>query len=114
MTTLLEKIRKAREKQVEIDGFSFTIRRPTDYEIAQYSERDPLDLVKQFVVDWTLKEIDLVPGGNPERVAFDADLLAEWGSDHLTVIVSLLNEIKQAYADFVEQREQALGEPKAG
>lgn len=40
-------------------------------------------LLTRFVVDWgEMKEMDLVPGGGPEPVPFDAELWAEWIADH--------------------------------
>ena len=81
--SLLDKIRKAREIEAEAAGRKFTIRRPTDEEAASISANGDglLSVVKRFVIGWELSELDLIPGGGPEKVPFDSALFAEWVAD---------------------------------
>lgn len=102
MADLLAKMRKAREVAVEVDGRRFTVRRPTDMEAARLANSgDLLD----FVVGWDLKEIDLVPGGTPDPVAFDAGLFREWVADRPELWQPLTDAVREAYAAHVRQRE---------
>lgn len=104
---LLEKLIRARERGVEAGGHKFTIRRPTDADAFAMQERAPLDFVRQFVVGWDLAEIDLVPGGGPEKVQFDAALWAVWVGDHPELWEPLATQIVDDYRKHVEAREAA-------
>lgn len=102
---LIEKLIRARERVVEAGGHKFTIRRPTDADALAMQERAPLDFVRKFVVGWNLAEIDLVPGGAPEPVPFDADLWSAWVGDHPELWEPLATQIVNDYAKHVEERE---------
>lgn len=81
--SLIDKIRKARESVVEVDGKKFIIRRPTEAEQVQAlaDRASRLELVRRFVVGWDLQEIDIIPGGDPVDVPFDSALWAEYVDD---------------------------------
>lgn len=84
MSALIEKIRKARESTVEVNGRKFTIRRPTEAEQAELfggGKVSALEIVRRFTVGWDLQEMDLFNGGNPVPVAFDADVWREYVND---------------------------------
>lgn len=82
MKALIEKIRRARERDVEAGGHKFTVRRPTDEEAILMRGAPPLDFVKRFVVGWELTEMDILPGGgSAQKVPFDRELWAEWVAD---------------------------------
>lgn len=106
---LIDKIRKAREIGVEADGRQFTIRRPTDEEAVRISRdnADMLAIVKRFTIGWNLAELDLVPGGGPEKVTFDADLFGEWVADQPSVWEPLAQAIMDAYKAHSDKREAA-------
>ncbi len=107
--SLIDKIRRAREVSVEAAGKQYTIRRPTDEEAITIS-RDGgslLDVVKRFTIGWSLQEIDLIPGGSPVAVPFDAELFAEWVADQPQVWEPLGNAIMDAYKAHIERREAA-------
>lgn len=79
---LIEKLRKARQSVVELEGFKFTIRRPTDAEAASLPTLTLSDVATRFVVGWEgVKEIDLIPGGNPVEVPFNSMVWGEWCAD---------------------------------
>lgn len=81
---LIEKLRRARESKVTVDGKSYTIRRPTDIEVWRLKEAgDDSDytLATRFVVGWELVEMDFDRGGGPDAVPFDAALWTDWLAD---------------------------------
>jgi hypothetical protein len=107
-TSLAEKIRKSREKGVPVGGFDFTIRRPTDLDMMEFSKsRQPADLVR-FVVGWDkVKELDLLPGGDGHPVPFDADACSEWLADRTDLMVPLINAITEEYQAHKQRQEAA-------
>lgn len=104
---LLEKMRKAREKRVDAAGHTFTILRPTDADAVAMAGRPPLEFVERFVVGWDMTELDLVPGGMAEPVAFDSGLWVAWVRDHPDVWDALGMAILDAYESHVKAREAA-------
>lgn len=108
--SLIDKIRRARETGVEADGKRFTIRRPTDEEALRVSRDNAgmLDIVKQFTVGWELSELDLIPGGGPEKIPFDATLFGEWVADQPSVWEPLAQAIMDAYKVHADKREAAV------
>jgi hypothetical protein len=83
MSTLIERIRRARETTVEASGFKFTVRRPTDLEMHEMQGGIPMgEVLKRFVTGWDgVTELDLAPGGTGTPVVFDTALFAEWIAD---------------------------------
>jgi hypothetical protein len=111
---LIEKIRAARKTQVTVGDFNFTIIRPTDWEWVQLANKNSDDLLKQFVIGWNLKEIDLVPGGMSIPVDFDPALFFEWISDKPECWEPLVNGIFEAYKAHDEKRQEAEKKPENG
>ena len=105
---LIDKIRKARETTIQINGKTWTIRRPTDEEAVQLGQSGLLDMVKRFVIGWELTELDLIPGGDGSAVKFDAALFAEWVADQPDVWEPLGAAILEAYKTHAEKRDAAL------
>lgn len=105
--SLIEKIRKAREGTVIVEGHTFTVMRPTDYEalIISRDSVNMLDIVKQFTVGWDLAELDLIPGGSADKVPFTAELFAEWISDQPAIWEPLASAIITAYKTHTDKRE---------
>lgn len=96
--SLVEKIRKARETKVEAGGFTFAIRRPTALEMAEMPAISRGRAVLPFVIGWDgVRELDVVPGGDPHPLAFDADVCAEWLGDRLDILAPLATAIFDAY-----------------
>lgn len=125
--SLIERIKKARESNVEIDGITFTTRRPTDYEaINKILERVPGKddfqlkasskyLLENFVVGWVgLNECDLVPGGSPEPVPFTAEVFMAWAEDNLDVWPILSKAIVESYLSHHKAQDEDLGKPEPG
>lgn len=114
MSALLAKLKQARESQVKAGLYTFTIRRPTDYEAAILENTPPLDVLKRFVIDWDVKELDIIPGGSPEPAAFDAETFGAWVEDHLDLWPELVGAISNAYQAHIAAKAEALGKPEAG
>lgn len=104
---LIEKLLRAREKGVKVGDHTFTIRRPTDADVMTMRDRAPLEFVTKFVVGWDLAEVDVIPGGGPEKVTFDAALWAAWVLDHPDVWDPLSMAIVEAYESHVKARGEA-------
>jgi hypothetical protein len=96
--SLVEKIRKARETKVEAGGFAFVIRRPTALEMAEMPAISRGRAILPFVIGWEgVKEIDVIPGGDPHPLAFDAGVCSEWLGDRLDILAPLATQIFDAY-----------------
>lgn len=106
--SLIDKIRKSRETQVEAAGRKFTIRRPTDEEALAFGKSGLLEIVKKFVIGWELNEIDIIPGGDASAVPFDAELFAEWVADQPEVWEPLGTAILEAYKAHADKREASI------
>jgi hypothetical protein len=108
--SLIEKIRKARESVVEVDGKKFTIRRPTEAEQAQMfsAGASQLELVRQCVVGWNLKEIDLIPGGDPVDATFSTALWVEYVDDNSELWQPLREAIKDSIQSHNAEVERAV------
>lgn len=113
---IIEKLQKARERQVFAGGIGFTVRRPTDLEMIDIN-RDGMaqrDILRRFVLNWDAKEIDLLPGGTPKAVAFDAELFMEWVSDKPDCWAPLIEAIVDGYRQHQAQQEESLKKPENG
>ena len=102
---LVEKLKKAREFGVTVGGNTFTVRRPTDADVINIPGANVLDYVHRFVVGWDLTEWQVIPGGGPELVPFDADLWAAWVDDRPDVWEPLGKALLDAYRVHAEERE---------
>lgn len=103
MSTLVEKLRRARERNVEAGGHVFTVRRPTDLEAAGLgSHGDLLD----YVVGWDLRGADLLPDGGPEPAPFETEVFREWIADRPDLWGPLTDAVREAYAAHVAAREE--------
>ena len=108
---LLEKIRASRESVVDAEGKKFTIRRPTEAEqITLFRQEgiNSLDMVRLFVVGWNLQEIDLISGGSPVSVEFNAQVWAEYVNDKPALWVPLSDAITQSILSHREKVESAV------
>lgn len=95
--SLVEKLRKAREKQVEVGGFTFTVRRPTDVEMMRLQGRDVEALIG-FVVGWDgVREMDVLASGDGSVLPFDAVVAREWLSDRPDLLTPLVDAVIDGY-----------------
>lgn len=108
MSVLVEKIKRAREFQIESGGFTFTVRRPTDLEWIELRERSMARAVIPFVVGWSgVKELDLIPGGDPHPLPFNADVCTAWLEDRIDLLPPLVEGIVNAYQEHIRARSDA-------
>lgn len=104
--SLVDKIRKARETGVEVEGFRFTIRRPTDQEAINLKGMTFIEVAQRFVVDWSgVKEMNLFPGGDGAEVKFDAELWKEWCADHPDFWGPISTAVFESYQDHCKARD---------
>jgi hypothetical protein len=117
MSPLLEKLRRSRETNVEVGGHNFTIKRPTDFDLGELADvgYTAKEVLKKFVVDWPgMQEIDIIPGGDPIPVKFDADVFVEWVSEQKETWTFLRDQIWELYTEHNKALETALGEQGTG
>lgn len=108
MSALVEKLRRAREERVEVGGFTFTVRRPTDIEMLEMRGGGSIARLLRFVVGWDgVKESDLIPGGDPHPLAFDAEACGEWLSDRPDLLDPLAARIMARYQEHAEKLVEA-------
>ena len=101
MSVLADKIRKSRESVVPAGEFKFTIRRPTDMDMLEFSRSKKTEFLLKFVVGWEgVKELDLLPGGDGHPAQFDAEACEEWLSDRSDLMAVVVNAIVESYQDY--------------
>lgn len=106
--SLIDKIRKARESRVEAGGFGFSIRRPTGLEMIELQNQPRGRAILPFVVGWDgVTEGDLIPGGDPHPLAFDADVCAAWLEDRLDLLVPVSEAVFASFAEHAKRLEDA-------
>lgn len=108
MSDLVEKLRKARESQVPVGGFMFTIRRPKALEMAEMRQQTRGRAVLPYIVGWDKSVTTLamgLPGGDAHPLEFDADLRDEWLSDRIDLLKVLADAVFAAYAAYAAERE---------
>lgn len=110
--TLADKIRKARQTSIEVGGFKLTIRRPTDIEAVEMNYKDTpigevIGDVSKFVIGWDgVKESDLISGGTPDAVSFDAETFGEWIKDKPDMWEPLATGVLDAYKAHKKRMEE--------
>ena len=103
--TLIEKIRKARQRQVEAGGFTFTVSRPTDIEAAKLGKAGTSELL-EYVTGWSkVYEFDLIPGGSPQEVPWDKDVCREFLADRPDLWSPLVEAVLESYSQHVKTLE---------
>lgn len=107
--SILDKIKKAREFMIEVEGVRFTLSRPTDLEAITMKyesvEQAVLD-VPRFVVGWSLQEIDLFPGGNAIAVEPEAEVVSAYLADRPDMWMPLIEALKDSYSKHSKKREE--------
>lgn len=95
---IAERIRESRRSVVEVGGYKFTIRRPTDAEALTLSAMSGVDVVAQFVDGWEgVTEHAILGNGNGGSVKFDAEVWREWSADKPELWGPLFDAIITAY-----------------
>jgi hypothetical protein len=98
MATVAEKLRKARESTVEVGGFEWIIRRPTDLEAMRLRSSTKLDELIPHIVGWNkVREMDVLPTGDGHPLAYDPEVCREWLVDRIDLLNELVLKISAAY-----------------
>lgn len=111
MSRLAEKIRKLRQTEVEIPhkDYKFIVSRPTDIDVQEIRMAGGLPVVKlveRYVTGWVnVREMDIIPGGDPHPIEFDKAACVEWLSDDGHTLQILVQKMMDSYAAWREQRE---------
>lgn len=108
MSALIEKIRRARETAVEVCGYKFTVRRPTDLEMMSLNGRREISELLPYIVGWSgVREIDVINGGNPTEIEYDAAVAREWLADRPDLLMPLVEAIVKGYEAHAKALEAA-------
>ncbi|MER2518572.1 MAG: hypothetical protein ABTR92_19610 [Candidatus Accumulibacter phosphatis] len=111
MSALLQKLLRARETQIPVGEYVFTIRRPTPLEHEEKLSKgnNPARGILSFVVGWeNVTSADIIPGGDPHPLAFEAAVCAEWLSDRPDLFAPIAEAIVQAYRAHILALEDSL------
>jgi hypothetical protein len=110
MSALSAKIRKARELRVEAGGFVFTVLRPTPLEREEKIRGESAARgILSLVIGWeNVTEGDLIPGGDPHPLPFDAEACAEWLSDRPDLFAGIADAVVKGFEAHVLKIEDAL------
>lgn len=108
---ILEKIRQARQKTVKVGGYTFVVKRPTDFQMLQQPELQgdflQSDLLKQFVIGWeNVTEADLIPDGSDTVIEFSSEVFMAWVEDQPQLWGPLIDQVTQLYAAHLSQRSE--------
>ncbi len=143
MSILIEKLKKARQSNVEVEGRTFTITRPTPMQAMEWLvglggvalSQDELKLffeqhfslhnetwrnlataaIEGFVIDWPgLQEIDLIPGGTGVPVAFDRELFLLWVQDYPAIVTGLGYHIFESWLNYLAAQDADEKKPETG
>lgn len=89
--------------RIDVGGFTFTVRRPTDIEMIALQGTGTVARLLPFVIGWDgVKEIDIIPGGDPHPVKFDRETCDEWLSDRPDLLGPLVEQIMDLYRSHVD------------
>ena len=109
-SALASKIRNARALRIPAGGHTFVALRPTDMDMVEFqaTDRHPRHLLKH-VIGWAdVREMDIVPGGDPHPAPFDPEALAEWLKDRIDLLSEITSGLLQAYADHQAAKDAAV------
>jgi hypothetical protein len=105
---LIKRLQENRKLKVKVGRFTFTCRRPTDLESAQWyrNGQNGADLFMNFVIDWDgVQEKDVMGGGGTDLLPFDLGLWQTWVVDRMDLWEPIANAIKDAYRDHQKDME---------
>ena len=109
-SALYAKLRKAREMRVEAGGFTFLVLRPTPLEREEKLRGGNVARgILSLVVGWEgVKELDLVKGGDPHPLPFDAEACAEWLADRPDLFAEIADAVVKGFEAHIKRLDDAL------
>lgn len=109
MSALGDKIRKAREFKIEVEGWKLELRRPTDAEAAEILRSDKHDFLRvatQYVIGWEdVCEADFVASGASDPIPFDRDAWIEIVADRPELWQPINDAIIERWSQHNAERE---------
>lgn len=107
---LIKRLRENRKGKVTVGKFTFTYRRPTDREAAEWyrSGAKDADIYLNYVSDWgDVTEDDVIGGGGSDALAFDLGLWREWVVDRTDFWEPIVIAVIGAYREHQKSMEDA-------
>ncbi len=125
MNNYIDKLNKSKEVDIIVEGFTFTIRRPSEFDISLMHEKANVNGVFDYnvlfdsilvnVVGWNLNEIDVgIPGGSDKKVKFDIELFMIWSKDNMIISHKIADKIKDIIEEHIIKINEKLGNSEAG
>ncbi len=110
MSALSARIRRSREIAIPVGGHVFTVLRPTPIEREEgVRTLGPSRWVLSLVIGWEkVTEADMLPGGDPHPLPFDADACAEWLSDRPDLFAAVADGVVKAFTAYAEKLDASL------
>lgn len=104
MTSLIERLRKAREHRIAVAGVTLIARRPTDLDMMEMAGRVDARRLIPFVVGWEgVTEGHLINGGDPHPLPFNAEACAEWLADRPDILAPVVEKLLASYTEHAER-----------
>ena len=109
-SALASKIRNARTLRIPAGGHTFVALRPTDLDMVEFqaTDRHPRHLLKHITGWDDVREMDIVPHGDPHPAPFDPEALAEWLKDRLDLLGQIAAGLLNAYAEHQAAKDAAV------
>ncbi|MDO9007222.1 MAG: hypothetical protein Q8K57_13440 [Thiobacillus sp.] len=105
---LLKRRIAARQRNKELEGKTFTLRRPTEFELVKYANSSRLEFLAACIDDVNLTEADVISNGSAEvPVPFDRALVFDWLQEHSEMWKPLSNEVNDMLRVHREAQEEA-------
>jgi hypothetical protein len=105
---LIERLRKARETNLEAGGHVFTVRRPTDLDMIELRGELSARTLLRYLVGWDkVTELDIFDGAAAHPVAYDPALAAEWLPDRPDLVTAIVDGVIKSYNAHTAARELA-------
>lgn len=105
---LIAKMRAAREQTVEVGGFTFVVRRPTEMDMIEMQDKPLGRSALRHVVGWSgVKESDVLVNGDPEPLEYDAEVAEEWFTDRIDLLAPLTEAVINSFRHHAAAREVA-------
>ena len=106
--SLIAKMRAAREQNVEVGGFTFVVRRPTEMDMMEMQNKPLGRSALRHVVGWSdVKESDVLANGDPEPLEYDAGIAEEWLLDRIDLLAPLTDKVMTSFRDHIAKRAAA-------
>ena len=104
--SLEQRVLEAREAWIEVGGFEFRVRRPTDLQLSEWQHLPNEQFLQKLVINWKVPEHQVVAGGGGEVAAFTSRLFTEWVGDRMEIAEGIINRVMEMLAAHSAAREE--------